>query len=121
MVSLSFLQFLVAGPDLRITRGGGRGVSFGQGVGWGLPGGGGGGSPGPSPRSATGFADILQIAVGMSGIFVILAVSSGGSRPSDNEGGGGGIIRPRGGVGAPRWGGGVRRAPPRDPPLVSKQ
>ena len=26
----------------------------------------------------------------MSGIFVILAVSSGGSRPSDNEGGGGG-------------------------------
>lgn len=45
----------------------------------------------------------------MSGIFVILAVSSGGYRPSDNEGGGGGeggLIRPRGGVGAPRWGGG---------------
>lgn len=44
----------------------------------------------------------------MSGIFVILAVSSGRSRPSDNEGRGGGeggIIRPRGGVGAPRWGG----------------
>ena len=58
----------------------------------------------------------------MSGIFVILAVSSGGSRPSDNEGGWeGGLIRPRGGVGAPRWGGGVRRAPPQDPPLVSKQ
>ena len=37
MVSLSFLQFLVADPDLR------GGVSFGQGVGWGLPGGGGGG------------------------------------------------------------------------------
>ena len=51
----------------------------------------------------------------MSGIFVILAVSSGG-------GGGGGLIRPRSGVGAPRWGGGrVRRAPPQDPPLVSKQ
>ena len=59
----------------------------------------------------------------MSGIFVILAVSSGGSRPSDNEGGGGegGLIRSRGGVGAPRWGGRVRRAPPQDPPLVSKQ
>ena len=59
----------------------------------------------------------------MSGIFVILAVSSGGSRPSDNEGGGGegDLIRPRGGVGAPRWGGGGRRAPPQDPPLVSKQ
>ena len=44
----------------------------------------------------------------MSDIFVILAVSSGGSRPSDNEGGGGDgdLIRPRGGVGAPRWGGG---------------
>ena len=45
----------------------------------------------------------------MSDIFVILAVSSGGSRPSDNEGGGGGegsLIRPRSGVGAPRWGGG---------------
>ena len=56
----------------------------------------------------------------MSGIFVILAVSSGGSRPSDNEGGGG-IIRPRGGVGLPGGGGRVHRAPPQDPPLVSKQ
>ena len=49
------------------------------------------------------------MAVGLSGIFVILAVSSGGSRPSDKRGGGGGggvLIRPRGGVGAPRWGGG---------------
>lgn len=44
MVSLSFLQFLVADPDLR------GGVSFGQGVGWGLPGGdGGGGVAGPLP------------------------------------------------------------------------
>lgn len=38
----------------------------------------------------------------MSGIFVILAVSSGGSRPSDNEGGGGG----RGSHSAKGWGGG---------------
>ena len=61
----------------------------------------------------------------MSGIFVILAVSSGGSRPSDNEGGGEGKGVSFGqGVGweLPGWGGGgVRRAPPRDPPLVSKQ
>lgn len=49
----------------------------------------------------------------MSGIFVILAVSSSGSRPSDNEGGvgEGGLIRPRGGVGAPRWGGGGSPGP----------
>lgn len=69
-------------------------------------------------------AEILQIAVGMSDIFVILAVSSGGSRPSDNEGRGGGKWVSFGqGVGweLPGGGGGVRRAPPRDPPLVSKQ
>ena len=61
----------------------------------------------------------------MSGIFVILAVSSGGG------GGGGAGPRPairHGSHSAKEWGGGspvgggrVRRAPPRDPPLVSKQ
>ena len=59
----------------------------------------------------------------MSGIFVILAVSSGGSRTSDNEGRGGkGVSFGQGvGWGLPGVGGRVRRAPPRDPPLVSKQ
>lgn len=57
----------------------------------------------------------------MSGIFVILAVSSGGSRPSDNEGGGGVSFGQGVGWGLPGGGGGVRRAPPQDPPLVSKQ
>ena len=56
----------------------------------------------------------------MSGIFVILAVSSGGSRPSDNEGGGGVSFGQGVGWGLPGGGGG-RRAPPQDPPLVSKQ
>lgn len=59
----------------------------------------------------------------MSGIFVILAVSSSGSRPSDNEGGWGkGVSFGQGvGWGLPGGGGGGRRAPPQDPPLVSKQ
>lgn len=42
----------------------------------------------------------------MSGIFVILAVSSGGSRPSDNEGGGGYHSAKGWGGGSPVGGGG---------------
>ena len=59
----------------------------------------------------------------MSGIFVILAVSSGGSRTSDNEGREGkGVSFGQGvGWGLPGGGGGGRWAPPPDPPLVSKQ
>lgn len=51
----------------------------------------------------------------MSGIFVILAVSSGGSRPSDKRGGGGewGVSFSQGvGWGLPGWGGGVWFAGP---------
>ena len=57
----------------------------------------------------------------MSGIFVILAVSIGGSRPSGGGGGGGSHSAKGWGGGSPVGGGRVRRARPQDPPLVSKQ